>query len=438
MNKKILRLAIPNIISNVSIPLLGLVDLSLMGHLKSEIYIGAVSLGTVIFNFIYWGFGFLRMSTSGFTAQSYGRQDEKENFSILVRAMFVSILISLLIIALQFPIEWISFKLINGSREVEDLARQYFRIRIWAAPATLGLYVLNGWFLGVQNARYPMMITILANIFNLLFDLLFVVIFKMTSAGVALGTVIAQYLGLAIGLFLFFKKYGKLISWWDWQAIIDLSAITRFFRVNSDIFIRTFCIIAVFTFFTSKSASINDHILAVNSLLIQFLLFFSFFIDGFAYAGEAMAGRFLGEKNRTKMKLLTQKLFLWSSVLALLFCFLFLFGNRLILSILTNQKEIIETAQQYKYWIVLTPIVTFSSYIWDGIYIGITASKEMRNSMLAATIFVFIPSYFLLHNRIGNHALWLSMMLFMLSRGIFQTCYFPGIIRRLFLPKSTA
>ncbi|WP_423128932.1 MATE family efflux transporter [Gaoshiqia sp. Z1-71] len=433
MNKEILRLAIPNIISNVTIPLLGLVDLALMGHLKSEVYIGAVALGTVLFNFIYWGFSFLRMSTSGFTAQFYGEGNKRESIRVLARAVFISTLISLFILLFQIPIEWLSFRLINGSDEVESLAREYFRIRIWAAPATLALYTLNGWFLGMQNARFPMITSILANVFNLLFSFIFVVFMDLASAGVALGTVIAQYLGLVTGLFLFFKKYRKLTVFLNWKAIIDLAALKNFFRVNSDIFIRTFCVIAVFTFFTSKSAGIDDHILAVNSILIQFLLFFSFFIDGFAFAGEALAGRFMGENSLSRFRMLARKLFIWGSGLAVLFSLLFLFGDQLILSVLTSQKSLIETAQQYRVWVILTPVITFASFIWDGIYIGTTASKEMRNSMIAATFLVFVPSYYLFQNHLGNHALWLAMMLFMLSRGVLQTFLFPKVVSRRFL-----
>ena len=432
VNKKILRLAVPNIISNVTIPLLGLVDLALMGHLDSAIYVGAISLGTVIFNFIYWGFSFLRMSTSGFTSQSYGEKNQQENFSILVRAMIISTVISLFIILLQIPIEWLSFKLINGSAEVESLASEYFRIRVWAAPATLGLYVLNGWFLGMQNAKYPMITSIAANVFNIILSLIFVKSLHLNVTGVALGTVLAQYLGILVGLTLFFRKYKDLIRHWNWQAIIDTTALKNFFRVNSDIFIRTFCVIFVFTFFTSKSASINDHVLAVNSILIQFLLFFAFFIDGFAYAGEALAGRYLGEKNRTLFLKLTRQLFYWGGLLAFIFGLIYLFGNRLILQILTNQQDLIESALDFKLWIVITPIVSFASFIWDGVYIGATASKEMRNTMLGASLLVFLPSYFLLYPILGNHALWLAMTLFMLSRGVFQSFLFPKIIRKNF------
>ena len=432
VNNRILRLAIPNIISNVTIPLLGLVDLALMGHLDSDIYIGAVSLGTVIFNFIYWGFSFLRMGTSGFTAQSYGEKNKKESFNILVRALFISTLISLLIIVMQIPIEWTSFKLINGSRNVESLAGQYFRIRIWAAPATLGLYVLNGWFLGMQNAKYTMIISIAANVFNIVLSFLFVIVFHFDVTGVAWGTVLAQYLGIVLGLVLFYRNYRQLLVYWDWKAIINSQALKQFFKVNSDIFIRTFCVIFVFTFFTSKSASINDHILAVNSLLIQFLLFFAFFIDGFAFAGEALSGRYLGEQSRSYFLKLTRYLFYWGGLLALIFSLLYLFGNKIILQVMTNQADIIDTAMEFKYWVIVTPILSFASFIWDGVYIGATASKEMRNSMIGASMLVFLPAYFLLQPIIGNHALWLAMMLFMVSRGVFQTILFPRIIRKNF------
>ena len=432
VNRKILRLAIPNIISNVTIPLLGLVDLTLMGHMDSDVYIGAISLGTVIFNFIYWGFSFLRMGTSGFTAQSYGEKDEKESFNILVRALFISTLISLIIIVLQVPIEWVSFKLINGSQEVESLARHYFRIRIWAAPATLGLYVLNGWFLGMQNARFPMITSIAANVINILLSFIFVIALHFDVAGVAWGTVLAQYLGILVGISLLFKSYRHLIHHWNWHAIIDFKVLKNFFKVNTDIFIRTFCVIFVFTFFTSKSASINDHILAVNSLLIQFLLFFAFFIDGFAFAGEALSGRYLGEKMRDRFLKVTRYLFYWGGLLAVLFSLLYWSGNRIFLQIMTDQSQLIETAMDFKYWVIVTPILSFASFIWDGVYIGATASKEMRNSMIGASMVVFLPAYFLLHPLIGNHALWLAMMLFMLSRGIFQTILFPKVLRKNF------
>ena len=432
MNKEILRLSIPNIISNVTIPILGMVDLALMGHLGSDVFIGAIALGGVIFNFIYWGFSFLRMSTSGFTAQAFGKKDSKESYYILIRAVLISLLISSLILLLQHPIEWLSFKAIGGSNEVESLAKEYFRVRIWAAPATLALYSITGWFLGMQNAKYPMIIAIVINLVNIFFSVLFVFQFNMDVKGVALGTALAQYIGLIIASMLFYRKYGYLVVALKKRAILNMQSLKEYFVVNSDIFIRTFCIIGVFTFFTSKSASTSDSILAINSLLIQFLLFFSFFIDGFAFAGEALAGKYFGAKQANKLNELTKKLFLWGLLLVFLFTTTYALGTKYILRILTTNSDLIEQARPFFIWVIILPVISFASFVWDGIYIGVTASKAMRNSLLISSVFVFIPVYLLLVEKFENHALWLAMILFMASRGIVQTVlYKKSILERI-------
>lgn len=428
MNRSILKLAIPNIVSNITIPLLGLVDLALMGHLGSEVYIGAIALGGVIFNFIYWGFSFLRMGTSGFTAQAFGEGNRTESITILVRALLVALLISLLILILQAPIAWASFKVIGGSLEVETLAREYFMIRVWAAPAALSLFVFSGWFLGMQNARYPMIIAIVVNVANILLSLFFVFILKMKSDGVALGTAISQYVGLLIAIILFSIKYKNLLFLISKKGVMNFKILVEFFRVNSDIFIRTFCIIAVFTFFTSKSAGINNTILAVNSILIQLLLFFSFFIDGFAFAGEALVGKYVGAKEISNLKKVVKLLFYWGAGLAVVFTIIYLPGVSLILKLLTSQPEVIECAQPFLIWVILVPVASFGSFIWDGIYIGATASKAMRNTLLGSTFLVFVPVYYFLYPIIGNHALWLGMLLFMFSRGLIQTFLYPRAI----------
>ena len=418
MNKSILKLAIPNIISNITVPLLGLIDLALMGHLGSEVYIGAISLGSVIFNFIYWGFGFLRMSTSGFTAQAFGEKKSTEAITILIRALLLTLSVSVIILLLQSPIAWGSFKLIGGSPEVETLANEYFRIRIWAAPAALSLFVFSGWFLGMQNARYPMIIAILVNVVNILLSVFFVFGLKMKSDGVALGTVISQYAGLLTAIILLFKKYRKMLPLVTKAGVMDLKFMTNFFKVNTDIFIRSFCIIIVFTFFTSKSASINDTILAVNSILLQFLMFFSFFIDGFAFAGEALVGKFIGAKEIQNLKKVVTLLLYWGLGLAALFTILYLAGTNFILKLLTSQENVIESAQKFLFWIVLIPIASVGSFIWDGIYIGATASRAMRNSLLISTFLIFAPIYHFLNPVWNNHALWMGMLLFMFSRGV--------------------
>ena len=428
MNKNILRLAVPNIISNITIPLLGLVDMALMGHMGDEKYIGAIALGGVIFNIIYWSFGFLRMGTSGFTAQAYGERDNEKAITTLARALLVAFSAAVLIIVLQRPVEWLSFLLISGSTGVESLAGEYFRIRIWAAPATISIFALTGWFLGMQNARYPMYIAILINVINIACNFLFIFGFGMKSDGVALGTLVAQYVGLLLALFLLWRKYRQLFSHVKREAVVEVKAMLRFFKVNSDIFLRTLCVISVFTFFTSRSAATDDTILAVNSLLLQFLMFYSYFIDGFAFAGEALTGKYVGANNPVKLKRVIRNLFLWGGGLTVAFSSIYYFGNDFILGILTNQPAIIEATAPFLPWVVAIPIMSTASYIWDGIYIGATASRGMLYSMLGATL-LFYPLYFLLVGHMGNHALWLAMIMFMAGRGIFQTVMAPKYIQ---------
>lgn len=421
MNRKILRLAIPNIISNITIPLVGMVDLAVLGHLDSELYIGAIAVGGIIFNVLYWGFGFLRMGTSGFTAQALGRRDLKESVTVLGRALVVAGLGAALLILLQRPIGWLSFKLINGSHEVEALAYTYYRIRIFAAPATIGLYAFTGWFVGMQNTRFPMIIAILVNLANLGFNLLFIYVFGMTSDGVAWGTLIAQYLGLILAILLLKKYYGKILHHWSTKAIADWKQYKQFFLVNRDIFIRTLCLIFVFTFFTSQSAANDNTILAVNTLLLQFFMLFSFFADGFAHAGEALTGRFIGALNPKGLARVIKLLFLWGLLISVPFTLAYALFSEQILRLLTDNQGVIEASKPYLIWILFIPLAGFPSFMWDGIYIGATASKGMRNTMIIATILVFVPVFFLSKPMFGNHALWLALILFLVARGLGQT-----------------
>jgi MATE family multidrug resistance protein len=273
-----------------------------------------------------------------------------------------------------------------------------------------------------------MIIAISVNIVNILLSVFFVFVLKMNSNGVALGTAISQYVGLSIALVLFLFKYKYLIRKLSKKGIMNLKILLEFFRINSDIFIRTFCIITVFTFFTSKSASINDTVLAVNSLLIQLLLFFSFFIDGFAFAGEALVGKFIGAKEISNLKRVVKLLFYWGLGLTVVFTIIYIPGVNLILKLLTSQTEVIKSAQPFLIWVILVPIASFSSFIWDGVYIGATASKAMRNTLLASTFIVFAPVYYFLNPLWENHALWLGMILFMFSRGAIQTILYKKAI----------
>jgi MATE family multidrug resistance protein len=404
--------------------MLGIVDMALMGHMDSDASIGAIALGSLIFNFIYWGLGFLRMGTSGFTAQSWGKRDLPETILVVSRAMLIALSASLLLILLQRPIEWISFLLLKGESEVETLAMDYFRIRIWAAPAALGQFALLGFFLGMQNARLPMVVLVSANVINIGCNLVFVLVMGMGSSGVALGTVIAQYSGLLMALWFFRRYFRRLFKYWSLRATLQWQSFRHFLSVNKDIFIRTMCLVAVFTIFTARSASSDtdsrgaDTILAVNSLLMQFFMFFSFLIDGFAHAAEALTGKFIGAGNPRSLRSSIRLLFIWGTAIGIFFTLLYLTSGDLLFRALTNNQEVISNAKPYFFWVILVPMVSYSAFLWDGIFIGATAGKEMRNAMLISTLLVFFPAYFLAQQFMGNHGLWLAFILFMISRGV--------------------
>ena len=307
MNKRILKLAIPNIISNITIPLLGMVDTALMGPLDRLIYVGAIALGSMIFNFIYWGMGFLRMGTVGFTGQAMGRKDKKEIFLVLARALSIAVFISIILVILHsFIIDW-SLLLTNSSLDIESEAKAYFQVRIWALPATLIILTLSGWFIGMQNTIYPMIISIFSNIINITLSFFFIYYMGMKTEGVALGTVIAQYLALILAAFLFMKKYRNYIIPINLASIIN-SKLKEFMNVNKDIFIRTLGIIFVMSYFTIQSANISDTTLAVNTILLQFFILFSYMLDGFANSAEALSSEAIGARNLSMIQLKNNEL----------------------------------------------------------------------------------------------------------------------------------
>ena len=419
MNRKILQLAIPSIVSNITVPLLGLVDVAIVGHLGSASYIGAIAVGGMLFNMIYWIFGFLRMGTSGMTAQAYGKRDLTEVVRTLLRAVGVGLLISLGLWILQSPILRGAFVLIDATEEVKRWASLYFNICIWGAPAVLGLYGFAGWFIGMQNSRFPMFIAITQNIVNIAASLCFVFVLGMKVEGVALGTLIAQYAGLFMAFALWLKYYGRLKAYIDWDGLWDGEAMRRFFSVNSDIFFRTLCLVAVTTFFTSTGARQGDVILAVNTLLMQLFTLFSYIMDGFAYAGEALAGRFIGAKNDVGLRRCIRLLFLWGIGLSLSFTILYAFLGRDFLGLLTNDTSVIKASGDYFYWVLAIPLCGFSAFLWDGIFIGATATRQMLCSMLVASATFFII-YYLFYRSMGNHALWMAFLGYLSVRGGMQ------------------
>ncbi|MDY0075894.1 MAG: MATE family efflux transporter [Bacteroidales bacterium] len=423
MNKSILRLAVPNIISNITVPILGMVDIALMGHLESAVYIGAIGLGSVIFNVLYLSLGFLRMGTTGFTAQAYGKSDNAEIAHGLYRAFGVAFVLALLLIMFQLPIEKLSFYLLNGSEEVKSLAREYFYIRIYAAPATLGIFVLMGWLVGLQNTVLPMILSIAINVLNIGFNLYFVQVLKMDVAGVALGTVLSQYGGMVLGIFIVIRKYGHKLQPLKMEVLLQVEQLSRFFKVNRDILIRSVLLILTLSFFTSESAGMGDQILAVNSMMLQYFFVFSYFMDGFAYAGEALIGKHIGKNDKKMLSLTVKKLLMWGLILSLPFMLFYGLAHQSLFRLITDNDSLIQLAERYRLWLILIPITTFSAFIWDGIYIGATASVSMRNTMLIASLIVFFPCWYFLQPLYFNHGLWIAFHAFMLSRGVLMTLF---------------
>ena len=419
MNKKILQLAVPSIISNITVPLLGLVDVAIVGHLGATAYIGAIAIGGLFFSIIYWIFAFLRMGTSGMTAQAFGRRDLHDVAQQLYRACVVALLISVLLIAVQYPLQRVAFHFISTSGEVQELATRYFRICIWGAPAVLGLYVFSGWFIGMQNSRIPMYIAITQNIINVAVSFLLVFKAGMKVEGVALGTLVAQYCGLLMAIILCFRYYRRWLIRFHLRSLLALSAMKRFFRVNSDIFFRTICLVCVTTYFTSTGARQGDIILAVNTLLMQFFMFFSYIMDGFAYAGEALTGRFIGASTPKSLHRMIRLLFRWGMALALLFTFIYGVGGKGIIALLTNDQVVITESAQYSFWVIIIPLAGFAAFLWDGILIGATRTRYMLYSMLIASAAFFL-CYFIFYPRWLNHALWFAFLVYLFLRGAMQ------------------
>lgn len=421
MNRKILALAIPNIISNITVPLLGMVDLGIVGRLGDDALIGGIVVGGAVFNFLYWNFGFLRMGTSGFTAQAYGGRDLSEAARVLVRALGVAVGVAGLIWVFQRPLLEGALLFMEGSEAVEAAARRYFFVRIWAAPATLSLYAFTGWFIGMQNARIPMWISIGINVVNIGCSWTAVRGFGMGIEGVAWGTVAAQWSGVLLALWIVRRCYGRLFtrSAWRESGLGSWRVMRRFFQVNRDIFLRTVCLVAVFTYFTAASTRMGDTLLAVNTLLLQLFTLFSYMMDGFAYAGEALAGRYWGMGDRVSLRRAVWGLLGWGVVLTLFFTLLYAVAGQRILTLFTDSPTILAAAKDYTFWAVLVPVCSFLAFLLDGILVGITASAVMRNAMFAATA-LFFGFYLAYGTRLGNAGLWVAFLLFLFMRGVGQ------------------
>lgn len=420
MNYRILRIAVPAIISNITVPLLGLVDVAIVGHLGATSYIGAIAVGGMIFNVMYWLFGFLRMGTSGLTSQALGRRDLDGVTSILTRSLCVAAGVAALLVILQVPLRTLALAVMSPTPDVRRFAETYFNILIWGAPAMLSLYSMTGWYIGMQNSRLPMVVAIAQNVVNIAASLFFVFAMGMKVEGVALGTLTAQYSGLLIAAAAWLAYYGRLRRRFRLRHLLAWQEMKRFLSVNRDIFLRTLCLISVMLFFTSAGSWQGDTILAVNTLLMQFYMLFSYVMDGFAYAGEALGGRYYGARNGKALANTLRSLFSWGAGMTLLFTLLYITGGRAFLHVLTNDTEVIAASAAYFPWAALMPVAGAAAFIWDGVFIGCTKTGGMLLSMLTATA-VFFILFFSLRHMLGNHGLWLAFVTYMLARGLAQT-----------------
>ena len=431
IDKQILHIALPSIVSNITVPLLGLVDVTIVGHLGSAAYIGAIAVGGMLFNIIYWIFGFLRMGTSGMTSQLYGRRDLTEVTRMLARAVGIGMAVGVCLVILQVPIREAAFQVIHPMDEVRRLATTYFHICIWGAPAMLGLYGLTGWYIGMQNSRIPMVIAITQNVVNIVASLALVYGCGMKVEGVALGTLIAQYAGFLMGATLCMHHYGRLKTYFKRKRLWERAAMRKFFSVNRDIFLRTLCLVAVTLFFTSAGAEQGEVVLAVNTLLMQLFTLYSYIMDGFAYAGEALSGKYIGAQNREQFGRTVKHLFAWGCGMALLFTLAYATGGNAFLNLLTDEAEVIAAAGSYFGWALAIPVAGMAAFIWDGVFIGATATRGMLQSMATATVCFFLL-YYGLHTLWGNHALWGAFLVYLLMRGLMQTLLSRNVIRKAF------
>jgi len=420
-DRQILQIALPSIVSNITVPLLGMIDVAIVGHMGSPVYIGAVAVGSMIFNLVYWLFGFLRMGSSGLTSQALGRRDLTEVTRLLVRSVTIALGIALLFIVLQVPMKRLMFWLIGPTADVAPYASTYFNIVIWGAPASLALFSLSGWYIGMQNTRFPMIISIGQNIVNILASLTLVYGFGLKIEGVAWGTVIAQYAGFIVALGLLVRYYGRLFIF---SFLFPLSTFHKqFFQVNRDIFLRTLCLVAVNLYFTSAGARQGAVILSVNTVMMQLYLFFSYFMDGFAYAGEALGGKTYGAKNATAFHETLRRLWMWTLIVTTAFTLLYICGGEWIVSILTDEPQVIEASQAYLWWSWLIPAAGCVAFIWDGIFIGLTATRGMLVSSFVSAL-VFFAVYGLSVDLLGNHGLWLAQVIYLAMRGVLQTIWY--------------
>jgi len=419
-------LAGPIILSNISVPLVGAVDTAVVGHLPGPEYIGAVALGALIFSFLYWGFGFLRMGTTGFIAQAYGAGDWNALADTLIRVLLLALLLGAVTILLATPLIELVFVLIDSSARVESLAGDYAVIRIWSAPAVLSVYAFTGIFIGMHNTRAAFALQLVLNLSNVLLDLLFVLGFDWGVQGVALASVIAEYLAMLTGFYLLRHQISNARSRYDRNRLFDRTALLKLFTANSNIFVRTLCLLFAFSYFTAKSAGQGEVILAANAILLHMQSIVAYGLDGFAHAAEALAGSAYGAGRLRAFRRAVVFTSAWAAAVAVLMALAYWLFGAAIIGLFTSIDPVVDSALHYLPWVIAAPLLSVWSFQLDGIFIGSGHTREMRNAMIVSLLFYLALLHFTI-DAFGNHGLFLGLMAFMLMRALSLLFYFRGI-----------
>ncbi len=427
-HRDVWRLAWPIILSNSSVPLLGAVDTAVVGHLPEAHYLGSVAIGALIFSFLYWGFGFLRMGTTGFVAQAQGQEDPDEIRSVVARAVLLALAISIIVLILQALVLWIALELITASPQVETGASTYFAIRIWGAPAVLVNYAFMGLFIGSKNTRYALIVQVFMNSLNVVLDLLFVLGLGWAVEGVAAATLISEVAAVFLCLYLARRQLRNLGGQFHTESLLVVSKLTRLLSVNFDIFVRTILLIFSFAYFTAQAAKTGDVTLAATAIMMNFMHFMAYGLDGFAFATEGLVGSALGAKDRKKLREIVYVSSFWALLVALLYSLVYLIFGPLIINLLTGIEEVRVMANSFLPWLIAAPLISIWSYQLDGIFIGALQSKEMRNGMIISVIIYFIGMHFFPIYWQAD-GLWAALMLFMAVRAVTLALVYPRVER---------
>lgn len=421
-----MAISLPAIIANIAEPLLGLLDTGIAGHLGAPQFIGAVAVGAMMMNMLYWNFGFLRMGTSGLTAQAYGSGSVQAQVDTLQRSSAIALIAGIAMVILQAPLRWLLLWIMGPSPEVSALASTYFSIVVWGAPAVLVTMSIKGWLLGMQDSRSPMLISIGVNVLNVIVSLVAVYVLDMGFKGIAVGTLTSVWIGVIYACWRVRNRFASIVRELHFKRAFNFNGSGRFFKVSSDIFVRCIFMLAVNLFFIRAGAVSGDIVLAVNTLMQQLFHLFSFFMDGIAFAGEAVVGKYYGAKDYRQMHRCVRWLFVWSTMLTMVFVLAYSVFPHSIFSLFTSESEVVSTAMYYHWWCSIVPLVSMAAFVWDGVFIGVTATRGMLTAVATACGLFFLL-YFTLPTSLGNHALWISFVAFLTTRSAVQTIWWACI-----------